>query len=128
MMGMAPSYGSSREQLARDTLRLLCSELIEPETRLRLAGTLRPGMFADMLHRTVYEEIAGAGSVSAKRLKEWLPGRVTVRGFADFELTDLLGKNSAEEDIDKLFESLLELTELNEQLPPVEKKALGQSA
>ena len=127
-MGIAPRYGSSREQLERDTLRLLCSELIEPETRLRLAGILQLQTFADMLHRTIYEEIVGAGCVSAKRLKECLPGRVTLRGFPDFELTDLLGKNSAEADIDQLFESLLQLTELSERVPPVEKKALGQSA
>lgn len=125
MMGMIPSHGSSREQYERDTVRLLCSELIEPETRVRLSGMLNAVMFADTLNRVVYEEIAGAGAISARRLKEWLPGRVTLRGFPDFELQELLGKNGAAEDIDKLFESLLELTE---QSPGVEKKALGQSA
>ncbi len=124
-MGMAPSYGSSRAQLERDTLRLLCSELIEPEARVRLGGMLRVEMFADGLNRIVYEEIAKAGAVSARRLKEWLPGRVTLRGFPDFELKNALGKGEAGEDIDRLFESLLELTE---QSPQIEKKALGQSA
>ena len=128
MMGTIPSHGSSREQLELDTLRLLCSELIEPETRLRLAGMLAPELFADVLRRVVYEEIAGAGAVSARQLKEWLPGRVTLRGFPDFELKELLGKSGAEEDIDRLFESLLDLTELHQGAPPVEKKALGQSA
>lgn len=124
-MGMTPSYESSRAQLERDTLRLLCSELIEPETRVRLSGMLQAEMFTDALNRIVYEEIARAGSVATKRLKEWLPGRVTLRGFPDFELKELLGRNGAEEDLDKLFESLLVLTE---QAPRMKQKALGQSA
>ena len=122
---MRANYGSSRAQLERDALRLLCSELIEPETRVRLAGTLQGEMFADDLNRVVYEEIARAGAVSIRRLREWLPGRVTLRGFPDFELSDVLGKNGAAEDIDRLFESLLELAE---QRPQIGKKALGQSA
>jgi len=124
-MGMAASYGSSRAHLERDTLRLLCSELIEPETRVRLTSMLRTDMFADDLNRMVFEEIVRAGAVAARRLKEWLPGRVTLRGFPDFELSELLGQPGAAEDIDKLFESLLELTE---QTPREQKKALGQSA
>jgi len=124
-MGMTASYGSSRAQLERDTLRLLCSELIEPETRVRLTGMLVSEMFAEDLNRTVYEEIARAGAVSTRRMKEWLPGRVTLRGFPDFELSELLGKNGAAEDIDKLFENLLELME---QAPRSNSKALGQSA
>jgi len=124
-MGMTASYGSSRAQLERDTLRLLCSELIEPETRVRLTGMLVSEMFAEDLNRTVYEEIARAGAVSTRRMKEWLPGRVTLRGFPDFELSELLGRNGTAEDIDKLFESLLELTE---QAPRSNSKALGQSA
>ncbi|HVM76049.1 MAG TPA: hypothetical protein VMT75_10425 [Candidatus Saccharimonadales bacterium] len=122
---MRANYGSSRAQLERDALRLLCSELIEPETRVRLAATLQADMFADELNRVVYEEITRAGAVPIRRLKEWLPGRVTLRGFPDFELSDALGKNGAAEDIDRLFESLLELAE---QAPRIGKKALGQSA
>jgi len=124
-MGMIPSHGLSREHGERDALRLLCSDLIEPQTRLRLTGMLESRMFADDLHRIVFEEIVRAGAVPAKRLKEWLPGRVTLRGFPDFELKELLGQNGSVEDIDKLFESLLNLTD---QAPKVEKKALGQSA
>ena len=124
-MGMIPSHGSLSEQTELDTLRLLCSELIEPDARVGLLGMLQAWMFADVLNRTVYEEIVAAGAISARRLKEWLPGKVTLRGFPDFELKELLGKNGAAEDIDKLFESLLELTE---QAPRAEQKALGQSA
>ena len=124
-MGMIPSHGSSREHWERDALRLLCSDLIEPQTRIRLTGMLDSRMFADDLNGIVFEEIVRAGAVPAKRLKEWLPGRVTLRGFPDFELKELLGQNRSTEDVDKLFESLLELTD---QAPKVEKKALGQSA
>jgi len=124
-MGMGASNGSSRAHLERDALRLLCSELIEPETRVRLTGMLQAELFAGDLNRVVYEEILRAGAVPTRRLKEWLPGRVTLRGFPDFELSDVLGKNGTDEDVDKLFESLLELTE---QGPQTEKKALGQSA
>ncbi|HTP68695.1 MAG TPA: hypothetical protein VMJ35_07295 [Dongiaceae bacterium] len=125
---MIASHRSSREQLELDTLRLLCSELIEPETRVRLSSMLQAEMFADSQNRIVYEEIVGAGAVSARRLKEWLPGRVTLRGFPDFELKELLGKSGPEEDIDRLFESLLDLTEMHKPAPSEEKKALGQSA
>ena len=124
-MGMIPSHGSSREQWERDALRLLCSDLIEPQTRIRLTGMLESRMFAHDLNRIVFEEIVRAGAVPAKRLREWLPGRVTLRGFPDFELKELLGQNGSAEDVDKLFEGLLELTE---QAAKVEKKALGQSA
>jgi len=122
---MGVSNGSSREHLERDALRLLCSELIEPETRVGLTGMLQAELFTGDLNRVVYEEILRAGPVSTRRLKEWLPGRVTLRGFPDFELSDVLGKNGTDEDVDKLFESLLELTE---QGPQIKKKALGQSA
>jgi hypothetical protein len=117
-----PSYRVSRE---RDTLRLLCSDLISPETRARLAGLLNGCAFLDPLNRVVFEEIVGVGSVSARRMRELLPGRVTLRGFPDFELKDFLKHNGVEDDIDKLFESLLDLSE-----EPTDegRKALGQSA
>lgn len=124
-MGKAPSYRVSRQQMERDALRLLCSDLITPETRAQLAGMVNHRAFGDDLNRVVYEEIVGCGPVPARRLRELLPGRVTLRGFPDFELTEFLGRSGTEDDIDKLFESLLELTEE----PQAEsKKALGQSA
>ena len=109
----------------RDALRLLCSDLISPDTRVRLAGMLEPCVFADGLNRVIYEEIQGIGLVPARRLRELLPGRVTLRGFPDFDLKSVLGPTAADDDIDKLFESLLELTE---DPPAVHHQALGQSA
>ncbi len=107
-------------------MRLLCSELIDGETRVRLAGLLKCYVFVDGLNRAMYEAIVGVGTVAARRLRELLPGRVTNLGFPDFELKEYLRRNGAsDEDIDKLFESLLELTE---QQPEEGKKAMGQSA
>lgn len=124
-MGKASSHKAPREQIERDALRLLCSDLIPPERRAGLAGMVNHRAFGDDLNRVVYEEIVGIGPVPARRLRELLPGRVTLRGFPDFELKQFLGPNGAEDDIDKLFESLLELTEE----PRAEnKKALGHSA
>jgi len=124
-MAKPPSYKQTREQYERDALRLLCSELISPATRVQLAGMLKPSAFGNEMNRVVFEEIAEVNSVPARRLRELLPGRVTLHGFPDFELKEFLGPSGAEDDIDKLFESLLELAEE----PPAEnKKALGQSA
>ena len=53
MMGMADSHGDWRAQRERDALRLLCSDLIEPETRVQLAGLLEDYVFADGLNRAV---------------------------------------------------------------------------
>jgi hypothetical protein len=46
-------------------------------------------------------------------------------GFPDFELKEYLGQSGATDDIDKLFESLLALTEV---YPEQSRKAMGQSA
>jgi hypothetical protein len=124
-MAGANSYKATRQQFERDAVRLLCSELIEPETRMRLAGLLGNYVFADPLNHAVYESIVGVGVVPVKRLKELLPGRVTNLGFPDFELKEYLGQNGETDDIDKLFESLLGLTE---ESPQENRKAMGQSA
>lgn len=125
-MGTAASYKDRREQSEHDALRLLCSDRIAPDTRMRLAGLLENRAFVNDLNGAVYEEIAAIGPVSTRRLRELLPGRVTLRGFPDFELKEFLGNSAAEDDIDKLFDRLLDLTE--EPLPNETRKALGQSA
>jgi hypothetical protein len=124
-MEKAPSYRGTHEQFERDALRLLCSDLISPATRAQLAGMLKACAFGNELNRVVFEEIVKVDSVPARRLRELLPGRVTLHGFPDFELKEFLGPSGAEDDIDKLFESLLELAE---EPPADNKKALGQSA
>jgi hypothetical protein len=124
-MGKAASYMKVHERAERDALRLLCSDLIAPDTRLRLAGLLNERAFENELNKVVYEEIVGIGPVPPRRLRELLPGRVTLRGFPDFEVKEFLAPNGTEDDVDKLFESLLDLTEEPEKQNP---KALGQSA
>jgi hypothetical protein len=124
-MGMTPNHREAREPLERGALRLLLSDLISPATRVQLAGLLHDYAFGDELNGVVYEETARLGPVTVRRLRELLPGRVTLRGFPDFDLKEFLDSTGMENDIDKLFESLLDLTEN----PPHEtSKALGQSA
>ncbi len=125
MMAIIKSHRATREQFERDALRLLCSDLIEPETRDQLAGLLKNYAFADHLNHAVYEAILGVGAVPARRLRELLPGRVTNMGFPDFELKEYLGQSGATDDIDRLFEHLLELTD---DYPEEGRKAMGQSA
>lgn len=94
----------------REALRLLCSNLIRAGTRVELCHLLDSSLFQDELHRVAFEEIRAAGAVPAKRLREELPGRITNRGFPDFELLEFLGKDLASEDeIEQLFMSVLRL-------------------
>lgn len=97
----------------RQALRLLCSNLIRATTRMELCNLLDSSLFQDTLHRVAYEEIRTAGAVPAKRLREELPGRITNRGFPDFELLEFLGKDLASEDeIEELFMSVLRLIQM----------------
>jgi hypothetical protein len=123
MMATIKSHRATREQFEQDAMRLLCSDLIEPDNRERLAGLLKNYVFADALNEAVYEAILVVGKVPARRLRELLPGRVTNLGFPDFELKEYLGQ--ATDDIDTLFEHLLELTG---DYPEENRKAMGQSA
>jgi hypothetical protein len=125
MMAMINGHKATRELFERDAMRLLCSDLIEPETRERLAGLLKTYPFSDSLNDAVFESIVSVGAVPARRLRELLPGRVTNLGFPDFELKEYLGQSGATDDIDKLFDHLLDLTE---EYPEDNRKAMGQSA
>ena len=125
MMAMLKGHKATREEFERDAIRLLCSDLIDPETRERLAALLKTYVFEGKLNDAVYEAILSAGAVSARRLRELLPGKVTNLGFPDFDLKDYLGQGEAVDDIDRLFEHLLDLTEDS---PQENHKAMGQSA
>lgn len=122
---MINSHRAKREQFERDALRLLCSELLPPGPRAQLAELLKTYVFVDDLNHAIYESIFSIGPVSVHRLRELLPGRVTNLGFPDFELKDFLGHSGEADDIDKLFDSLLELTD---SYPEENCKAMGQSA
>lgn len=125
MMDLTQSSRAVREQFERDAIRLLCSDLVEPLYREQLATMLRNYTFVDDLNDAVYEAVVSMGAVPARRLRELLPGRVTNLGFPDFELKEYLGQSGATDDIDKLFEHLLELTD---EYPDENRKALGHSA
>lgn len=101
----------------RQALRLLCSNLIRPLTRMELCNLLDSSQFQDTLHRVAFEEIRAAGAVPAARLRETLPGRITNRGFPDFELMEFLGKDTAsEQEIETLFMSVLRLIKLRHEM------------
>src|ERR1700746_2085010 len=126
MMGMLTGHKDLREQLEKDTLRLLCSDLIPPAIRMQLSGKLADYRIHQDLNQVVYEEIAALGETPARRLKELLPARMTNRGFPDFEVNEFLGRREGMNDeIDKWFESMLAL--IDEERTPG-GKALGQSA
>jgi hypothetical protein len=100
------------QHLERNALRLLCSNLIKPVTRVELSGLLDPDLFDDPLHRTVLEEISALGPVAPPILRHMLPARITSRGFPDFDLSAFLGDDQAnEEQMEDLFRSVLEMIE-----------------
>jgi len=102
-----------RDQMERNTLRLLCSVLVKPGTRLEICRLLHPQDFLDPLRRAVFEEILAAGSVSSKQLRASLPSLMNTRGFPDFDLEKLLTpKLASEAEIEQLFESTLRLLKL----------------
>jgi hypothetical protein len=104
----------NREQMERNTLRLLCSVLVKPGTRLEICRLLHANNFLDPVRRAVFEEIQAAGVVSSKLLRASLGARVISRGFLDFNLDKLLApKLASEVEIEQLFESTLHLLKLD---------------
>jgi hypothetical protein len=103
----------SRERMERNTLRLLCSVLVKPGTRLEICRLLQPNDFLDPLPRIVFEEVLAAGDISSRQLRASLPARVSSRGFPEFDLDKLLApKLASEAEIEQLFESTLHLLRL----------------
>ena len=101
----------------RDLLRLLCSVLVKPITRVELCRLVDPAKFVEPLQRVLFEEIRAMGAIDSKRLLEALPARVTNRGFPDFDINDLLTpKLVSEQDIERLFQSALRLIDVDNDL------------
>jgi len=112
---MNPQKIGERELLGRNTLRLLCSVLIKPGTRVEMCQMIEPGVFADVEQMVIFQEILALGPVESKRLRELLPARVTRRGFPEFDLDEFLAPSAvSEQEIEKLFESAFRLVELSE--------------
>jgi hypothetical protein len=104
----------NREQMERNVLRLLCSVLVKPGTRLEICWLLHSNDFLDPLRRAVFEEVQAAGVLGSKQLRASLPARVISRGFLDFNLEKLLApKLASEAEIEQLFESTLHLLKLS---------------
>jgi len=100
-------------EMERDTLRLLCSVLLKPATRVELCRLLDSDKFHEPLQRILFEEIRALGAVDAKQLLQLLPARMINRGFPDFELRDLLEPKLVSEDqIEKLFQNSLRLMDV----------------
>ena len=101
---------NGRLELERNALRLLCSVLLKPGTRLEICTLLDPDVFHDPLWRIIFEEVHALGTVESRRLRELLPARVTNRGFPEFDLHEFLAPHEVNEaEIDKLFEGVLQL-------------------
>ncbi len=104
----------NRELMERNTLRLLCSVLVKPGTRLEICRLLHSNDFLDPERRTVFEEVLAAGVISSKQLRATLPALVSSRGFPHFDLEKLLApKLASESEIEQLFESTLQLLKLS---------------
>jgi hypothetical protein len=104
---------SDHKEMERDTLRLLCSVLLKPATRVELCRLLDSEKFHEPMPRIVFEEIRALGAVDAKQLLQLLPTRITNRGFPEFDLRELLEpKLVSEEQIEKLFENSLRLMDV----------------
>jgi hypothetical protein len=107
------SKSPNREQMERNTLRLLCSVLVRPGTRVEICRLLHSNDFLDPLRRTVFEEVQTAGLISSKQLRASLRVLMISRGFVDFDLDKLLApKLASEAEIEQLFESTLHLLKL----------------
>ena len=111
---MNASHVTEHIEMERETLRLLCSVLLKPRTRVEICRLLDSSKFLEPLQRVLFEEIRAMGPIDAKQLLELLPARVTNRGFPDFDLQDLLSpKLVSEEQIEKLFHSALHLMDID---------------
>jgi len=101
------------DKTERDALRLLCSVLIKPITRVELCRLIDPSQFHGMLNRAVFEEISAAGTLPSPKLRAALPARIITRGFPDFDLKEFLGAAQAtQREIEELFESVLKMVQL----------------
>jgi hypothetical protein len=111
---MNASHVTEHIEMERETLRLLCSVLLKPRTRVEICRLLDSNKFLEPLQRILFEEIRALGPIDAKQLLELLPARVTNRGFPDFDLQDLLSpKLVSEEQIERLFHSALHLMDID---------------
>ncbi|HXJ94128.1 MAG TPA: hypothetical protein VMT20_14865 [Terriglobia bacterium] len=82
--------------LERRLLRVLCSENAEPEGREIARHALADYRWHEPVHRAVFDVIMSFPSASGQVLREQLPGRLTRRGFPDFDFEGLFDSQESE--------------------------------
>src|SRR5271169_2549831 len=114
-----PNEPGWNKQIERNALRLLCSDLLQPATRVELVGLMDEELFADELYRVMYEELREMGPIAARKLREVLPARITNRGFPEFDWKEFLGADRAtEKEIEELYRSVLRMIEARHREDP----------
>jgi hypothetical protein len=114
-----PNEPGWNKQIERNALRLLCSDLLQPATRVELVGLMDEELFADELYRAMYEELREMGPIAARKLREVLPARIMNRGFPEFDWKEFLGADRAtEKEIEELYRSVLRMIEARHREDP----------
>jgi hypothetical protein len=114
-----PNEPGWNQQIERNALRLLCSDLLQPATRVELVGLMDEELFADELYRAMYEELREMGPIAARKLREVLPARIMNRGFPEFDWKEFLGADRAtEKEIEELYRSVLRMIEARHREDP----------
>jgi hypothetical protein len=83
-------------ELERRALRALSSENAEPGAREIARRALTDYRWRQPVHQAVFDVIMSFPSASNKALREQLPGRLTRRGFPDFDFESLFESREPE--------------------------------
>ena len=98
-------------------LQALCAPSLPPGLREEFSSRLPSGVFRDLAHQIVFEEIRALSKSehprSASDVREHLPTRVTARGFPDLDFSALLSQeerstNDAQTRLGEAYQRLLE--------------------
>jgi hypothetical protein len=82
--------------LERRVLALLCSRNAEPEAREIARRGLANYRWREPVHQGVFDVIMSFPSAGNRALREQLPGRLTRRGFPDFDFESLFESRESE--------------------------------
>jgi hypothetical protein len=78
--------------LERRVLRALCSKTAESQGRDSARRGLANYRWREPVHQAVFDVILSFPSASNQALREQLPGRLTRRGFPDFDFESLFAR------------------------------------
>jgi hypothetical protein len=82
--------------LERCVLRALCSETAQSQARDIARRALADYRWHEPVHEAVFDVIMSFPSASSQALREQLPGRLTRRGFPDFDFESLFESREPE--------------------------------